>query len=104
MQSGLAIVFVVSGTFEQIITLLSFSLGIFPILAVLGVFKIRRSGLSKMKSPLYPVPQALFILFSMVILVLAFLERPVESSIALGVILVGIPSYFLLKRYNTKKA
>jgi basic amino acid/polyamine antiporter, APA family len=104
MQSGLAIVFVVSGTFEQIITLLSFSLGIFPIMAVLGVFKIRRSGQSKMKSPLYPVPQALFILFSMVILVLAFLERPVESSIALGVILVGIPSYFLLKRYNTKKA
>ena len=42
MQSGLAIVFVVSGTFDQIITLLSFSLGIFPIMAVLGVFKIRR--------------------------------------------------------------
>jgi len=104
LQSGLAIVFVVSGTFDQIITLLSFSLGIFPIMAVLGVFKIRRSGQSKMKSPLYPLPQLLFIVSSLAILVLAYLERPVESSIALGVILVGIPSYFLLKRYNTKKA
>jgi len=57
-----------------------------------------------MKSPLYPLPQLLFIVSSLAILVLAYLERPVESSIALGVILVGIPSYFLLKRYNTKKA
>lgn len=100
LQSGLAIVFVVSGTFDQIITLLSFSLGIFPILAVLGVFKLRISGQSKMKSPLYPVPQLLFIIFSLTILVLAYLERPVESSIALGVILVGIPVYYLLKRNN----
>jgi APA family basic amino acid/polyamine antiporter len=98
MQSGLAIVFVVSGTFDQIITLLSFALGIFPILAVIGVFKLRIKGESLMKSPWYPVPQILFILFSVAILVLAFLERPVESSIALGVILVGIPAHYILKR------
>jgi len=30
--------------------------------------------------------------------VLAFLERPAESSIALGVIVVGIPVYFVLKK------
>ena len=104
MQNGLAIVFVVSGTFEQIITLLSFSLGIFPIMAVLGVFKIRRQGNTAYRTPGYPFPQVIFIVISLAILVLAYLERPAESSIALGVILVGIPSYFLLKRYNTKKA
>jgi len=102
MQSGLAIVFVVSGTFDQIITLLSFSLGIFPILAVIGVFKLRIKGESMMRSPWYPVPQLLFILFSLIILVLAFLERPVESSIALGVILVGIPVYYLLRRAGVR--
>jgi len=101
LQSGLAIVFVVSGTFDQIITLLSFSLGIFPIMAVFGVFKIRRSGQSKMKSPFYPVPQLLFIVSSLTILVLAYLERPVESSIALGVIAIGIPVYYLLKRKSS---
>ncbi len=98
LQSGLAIIFVVSGTFDQIITLLSFSLGIFPIMAVWGVFKLRSKGESELKTPWYPVPQLLFIFFSLAILVLAFLERPVESSIALGVILVGIPFYYLLKR------
>jgi len=100
-QSGLAIVFVLTGTFDQIITLLSFSLGIFPILAVIGVFKIRSSGQIKLKTPFYPVPQLLFIIFSLTILVLAYLERPVESSIALGVIVAGIPVFYLLKRKDS---
>ncbi|MEN8201783.1 MAG: amino acid permease [Bacteroidota bacterium] len=98
LQSGLAIIFVVSGTFEQIITLLSFSLGIFPILAVLGVFKLRKNQSSVFKAPGYPYLPALFILLSLAILVLAYMERPVESSIALGVILVGIPVYYFLRR------
>ena len=104
MQSGLAIIFVVSGTFDQIITLLSFSLGIFPILAVLGVFKLRNKKQSVLKMPGYPIFPLTFILLSSIILVLAYLERPVESSIAIIVILVGIPVYYLLKGSQTKKA
>ncbi len=98
LQSGLAILFVVSGTFDQIITLLSFSLGIFPILAVMGVIKLRMKEQPVFKIPGYPVYQLVFILLSLLILVLAFLERPVESSIAILVIIMGIPVYFLLKR------
>jgi APA family basic amino acid/polyamine antiporter len=98
MQSGLAIIFIASGTFDQIITLLSFSLGIFPILAVLGVFKLRMSGQTVVKMPGYPVLPALFILFSLAILILSYLERPAESSIAVAIILVGIPVYFILRK------
>ena len=98
MQSGLAILYIFTGTFEQIITFLSFSLGIFPILAVLGVFKLRRRGDSVMKMPGYPLLPAFFILASLAILILAFLERPVESSVAVGVILAGIPVFYLLRR------
>jgi APA family basic amino acid/polyamine antiporter len=103
MQSSLAIIFVVSGTFDQIITLLSFSLGIFPILVVLGVFKLRMKKQSVLKMPGYPFYQLVFIIFSIIILVLAFLERPIESSIAIGVILVGIPTYYLLKRNHARR-
>jgi len=98
MQSGLAILYVLSGTFDQIITFLSFSLGIFPILAVAGVFKLRMKKQSVLKMPGYPLLPALFIAFSITILVLAFLERPVESSIAIGVIGAGIPVYYILNR------
>jgi APA family basic amino acid/polyamine antiporter len=104
LQSSLAIVFVVSGTFDQIITLLSFSLGIFPILAVLGVIKLRMNKQSIFKIPGYPLYQLVFIFLSLAILVLAYLERPVESSIAILVILVGIPVYYLLKRSHTLKS
>lgn len=96
MQSALAILFIVSGTFDQIITLLSFSLGIFPILAVAGVFKLRIRRTSARKMPGYPVLPAMFILFSSVILVLSYMERPVESSIALGIIAAGVPVYYML--------
>ena len=102
MQSGLAILFIVSGTFDQIITLLSFSLGIFPILAVIGIFKLRIKGKSVYRMPGYPIVPAVFILLSFGILILAFLERPVESSIAIGVIITGIPVYYLLKQNSSK--
>jgi APA family basic amino acid/polyamine antiporter len=98
MQSGLAIIYIASGTFEQIITFLSFSLGIFPILAVIGVFKLRIKKQSVLKMPGFPVLPALFIVFSIAILILAFLERPVESSISLALIIVGIPVYYLLQK------
>ena len=98
MQSGLAIVYILTGTFEQIITFLSFSLGIFPILAVAGVFRLRIMNQSGLKMPGYPVIPAFFILASFMILVLTFMERPVESSIALGIIIAGIPVFYLLRR------
>jgi len=69
-------------------------------MAVAGVFKIRMSGQSKMKTPWYPVPQVLFIIFSLAILVLAFLERPLESSVALGILLAGVPAYYFLRKRN----
>ena len=103
MQSGLAIIFVLSGTFVQIITLLSFSLGIFPILVVLGLFKLRMKKQSVLKIPGFPIYQLIFIIFSIIILVLAYMERPIESSIAIGVIVVGIPVYYLLKRNHDRR-
>jgi APA family basic amino acid/polyamine antiporter len=103
LQSGLAILYVLTGTFEQIITFLSFSLGIFPILAVMGVFKLRMNRQSVFKVPGYPVLPAFFILSSLLILVFAFLERPIESSIALGVIVAGIPMFYLLT-WNQEKS
>lgn len=98
LQSTLAILYVVSGTFDQIITFLAFSLGIFPILAVMGVFKLRMKNESILKIRGFPLFQLIFITCSLGIMVLAYLERPMESSIAIGVILAGIPVYYLLNR------
>jgi APA family basic amino acid/polyamine antiporter len=93
LQGAIASVLVLIGTFDQLLTYMGFSLGIFPILAVFGVFKLRRSGRSVVKMPGYPFAPALYILAGTTILVLAFMQRPVESSIAIGTVLAGLPIY-----------
>jgi len=104
LQGGIAAVMVFLGTYEQLLTYMGFSLGIFPILAVLGVFKLRRTGRSAVKLPGYPAASAVYILIGATILVLAFLERPVESLVAVATALAGIPVYFFFKRSARKGA
>ena len=77
---------------------MGFSLGIFPILAVIGIFKLRRLKKSEYKMPGFPVIPAIYILAGVMILVLGFLERPVPSSIAILTVVVGIPAYFWFKK------
>ena len=98
LQSGIAIIIVLTGTFDQILAYMGFSLGIFPILAVLGIFKLRMTGQSKLKLPGYPVAPAFFILMNVIILVLAYFERPWESTIAIVTALSGIPVFYWFKK------
>ncbi len=98
LQGMIAGVLVLFGKFDQLLTYMGFSLGIFPILAVIGVFKLRRSGKSVVKLPGYPVVPAVYILAGVTILVLSFLQRPKESSIALATVAVGIPIYFMFRK------
>lgn len=98
LQSSIAIIMVLSGTFEQILTYMGFSLGLFPILAVFGIFKLRRKKLSVYKSPAFPVIPLFFILISVSMLILAYFERPLESSIALLTVAAGIPAYLIFQK------
>ncbi len=100
LQSLIAIIFVLTGTFDQILTYMGFSLGIFPILTIAGSFKIRRNKIIRIRIPGFPVPQLIYMSTGIIILVLSFMERPVESSIALLTVAAGIPAYLLFKRYN----
>ena len=96
LQSLIAVVLVLSGTFDQILTYMGFSLGISPILVVMGVFKLRRENANR--TPAYPLAALIFAVASVGILVLAFQERPVESSIAILTVLAGIPFYVVFAR------
>lgn len=102
LQSAISIILVLSGTFEQILVYMGFSLGIFPVLAVFGVFKLRKSGKSKVILWGYPFAQIIFIVVGIIMLVLAYLERPMESSIAILTVLIGIPFYYWLKNKYRK--
>jgi len=101
LQSSIAIILVLSGTFEQILVYMGFSLGIFPILAVWGVFKLRLSGKSALKLSGFPVVHIIFIISGIAILILAFFERPIESFVAILTALSGIPVFYWFKRRTT---
>lgn len=98
LQCVIACILALSGTFEQILTYMGFALGIFPVMTILGVFILRKRKGNNLKLPGYPVTQIIYILAGLMMLILSYLERPMESSIALLVIVAGIPAYFLFKR------
>ncbi len=101
LQGGFAMLMVLSGTFDQILTFMGFALGIFPLFAVLGVFRLRARGSTTNRSILSSVPPILYFGAGLSILLLAFFERPFESSIALATVAAGIPLFFLFRRRNS---
>ena len=101
LQCLIAAVMVMSGTFDQILTYMGFCLGIFPIVALIGVFKLRQKH-QDIRVPLYPVPPLVFIAASLAIQTLAYLERPVESTIALATVALGLPVYILIRRNRSE--
>ena len=104
LQCLIAGVMVLSGTFDQILTYMGFCLGIFPILAVLGVFKLRDDSSGRIRSTLYKVAAVLFASVSLAILVLAYFERPIESSIALVTVVAGVPFYLSFAKAKRQKS
>jgi len=103
-QCVIAVIMVLSGTFEQVLTYMGFALGIFPILAVFGVIKLRRDKPEAIRLPGYPFTQFVYILAGLLILVLSYAERPLESSVASLTVIIGIPVYYIFKKRNGSSA
>ncbi len=104
LQGVIAVFMVVSGTFDQILTYMGFSLGIFPILSVIGVFKLRLTNKTVLKMPGYPWVPLFYLLSGLMILTLAFFERPIESGMAIVTVLTGVPLYIVFRLKKTKNA
>jgi basic amino acid/polyamine antiporter, APA family len=101
IQGAVALIMIMIGTFEQLLIYIGFALNIFPWLAIYGLFKARREKIgeeSAVKVWGYPYVPIFFLLCSLLISVVTFVYRPVESGIALLTVSAGIPIYFLWKK------
>jgi APA family basic amino acid/polyamine antiporter len=68
------------------------------IMAVAGVMvlRVREPQLSRpYKIPLYPLPPLVFLIISFWVLGHASQRNPIESIVGVGLLLIGIPLYFL---------
>jgi len=106
IQSAIAMLMVLIGSFEQLIIYIAFALNIFLWLAVVGVFLARKKKVgeeSAVKVWGYPVVPVFFLLSSLVLMVFNYVNRPLESSAALLTVIFGIPCYLLWVRSARKK-
>jgi amino acid transporter len=94
----LGIVFVLTGTFEQIAD--TFVLAIWPFygLAVAGLYRLRRrSDLPRpYRVPGYPIVPAIFILACIYLVVSALLGDPIWTGITFAIMLTGVPVYYVV--------
>ncbi len=101
-QSALAMVFVVTSTFESILVFAGFALALNNFFAVLGVFILRYRQPERERPYqiwLYPAPPLIFLLLTGWTLVYLFLQRPLEAGLSLGLIFIGLIFYIISRRF-----
>ena len=89
----ISILLTLTGSFEQILLYSSFVLQLMGTLTVASLIFVRRKE-DSFKSPLRPYLQIVYIIFSSWALFYVLTEQPYESMIGLGIVAVGIVTYF----------
>lgn len=98
VQSALAILFVMSSTFESILVFAGFTLALNSFATVLGVFVLRwkRPDLERpYRTFLYPLPPLIYLGLTGWTLWFVLMNRPVEGLFGLGVIGSGLAVYLI---------
>jgi APA family basic amino acid/polyamine antiporter len=103
LQAGVALVMVLTATFEAILTYMGFALSICAGLTVIGVFHLRRKE-PELARPYrtwgYPVTPALFVALSAWMVFHTIFQKPIIALAGLITILLGVGAYFLVGRHQ----
>ena len=99
LQGLVAVIVALSGTYEQILSyVVSVDFIFFGLTgAALFVFR-RRQDAATFRTPGHPVTTAIFTLACWVIVAGTFARSPVNSTIGLGILLAGLPAFWLWRR------
>lgn len=101
LQQLLALAFVVTDSFEGVLTYAGFTLNLIALLTVAGVFVLRYTEPDlprPYRVPGYPFTPAVFVLMNAVILVFVLSSRPVAGAAGLFTVLAGAALVLLLKQ------
>jgi APA family basic amino acid/polyamine antiporter len=102
LLAAIASVFVLTGSFAQVVALFMCTTMVFVGLAAAGLAVVRRRSGSAAagvtRAPGYPATPALFVLLVFVVVVLIALARPVPALAGFVLMLIGLPVYGMLSR------
>ncbi|TAI49818.1 APC family permease [Flagellimonas allohymeniacidonis] len=107
LQALITLTLLLTGTFEQVLIYSGFVLQLFAALAVAGVFVVRKKNKNVQssktyRSPLFPIPQIIFLAFSGWVLTYLLIAQPWESGLGLLNLIVGYLVYQADKIYSKK--
>jgi APA family basic amino acid/polyamine antiporter len=97
-QCIMASILCLSGKYGDLLDMISFVVVLFYAITILGIFrlrKIRPDAERPYKAFGYPLLPAVYILLALVFCVFLIIMKPVYAGIGLGIVLLGIPVYFL---------
>ncbi|MDN5107809.1 amino acid permease [Aliarcobacter butzleri] len=100
LQAIIAIVMILTSTFESLLIYIGFTLSLASMLTVVGLIELRvqKPQIPRpYKTLWYPYLPLIFILANIGIVVFSFLSRPFISSLGLLTILVGVIIYYKIK-------
>jgi len=101
LQSTWAILLTLTGEYGDLLDTVVFADWIFFGLTVAGLFILRRrlgSAPEGYRTPGYPWLPALFVLASLFVVYSTFRQAPGRSAVGTGLLLLGIPIFYLFKR------
>ncbi len=101
LQAGIAILMVLSSSFDALLIYIGFTLSLCAMLTVVGLIRIRQQERGKALSYRtfgYPVTPLFFILGNCWIIFFSLKSRPVAAFLGLGTIAVGMLVYLVLAR------
>jgi APA family basic amino acid/polyamine antiporter len=98
LQSTISLILILTSTFEKVLTYVGFTLNLFTLLAVLGVF-IHRRRFKDAERPYktwgYPVVPVVFIILILWTQVYLLVQRPVQSLAGMATVVSGLVFYGL---------
>ncbi|HBR12875.1 MAG TPA: amino acid transporter [Chryseobacterium sp.] len=106
MQGIWASLLCLSGQYGDLLDMISFVIVLFYMITVFGVIylRIKKPDLERgYKTFLYPFTPILYLLIGMGFCILLFIYKPQYTWPGLGLILLGLPVYFLINRRNREK-
>ncbi len=101
IQIIISIIYVIFGNAPFLLEYMGFALGIFPIVTVSAMvyYRVKFPQLYRpYRTPFFPFIPVIFILISTAMMISGFLTWTYPSVIAIGVVLLGVPVYFIWKK------
>lgn len=106
IQGVWAILLCLSGTYGNLLDYVIFAVLIFFTLTILSIFilRVKKPDIPRpYKAFGYPVIPAIYILITITIMVILLIYKPDYTFPGLGIVLLGIPVYYLWKKLNRNK-